>query len=29
VYDNEERFLGAGEINDDGLVAPKRLMLTE
>ena len=29
VYDNEERFLGAGEINDDGLVAPKRLMLAE
>ena len=29
VYDNEERFLGAGEINDDGLVAPKRLMLAD
>jgi len=29
VYDHEERFLGAGEINHDGLVAPKRLMLAE
>jgi tRNA pseudouridine55 synthase len=29
VYDNEERFLGAGEINSDGMVAPKRLMLAE
>ena len=27
VYDNEERFLGAGEINSDGMVAPKRLMI--
>jgi tRNA pseudouridine55 synthase len=27
VYDNEDRFLGAGEINSDGMVAPKRLMI--
>jgi tRNA pseudouridine55 synthase len=29
LYDHEERFLGAGEINHDGLVAPKRLMLAD
>ncbi|MDH5392207.1 MAG: tRNA pseudouridine(55) synthase TruB [Gammaproteobacteria bacterium] len=28
LYD-EKRFLGIGEINDDGLVAPKRLMNTQ
>ena len=29
IYDNEEQFLGAGEINHDGMVAPKRLMLAD
>lgn len=29
IYDNLDRFLGAGQINHDGLVAPKRMMLSE
>lgn len=26
LYDMDEQFIGVGEVNDDGLVAPKRLM---
>lgn len=29
IYDNNDRFLGAGQINSDGLVAPKRMMLAD
>lgn len=29
IYDNNDRFLGAGEITSDGLVAPKRMMLAD
>jgi tRNA pseudouridine55 synthase len=29
IYDNHDRFLGAGQINHDGLVAPKRMMLSD
>lgn len=28
IYDNEERFLGAGVIDENGMVAPRRMMLT-
>ena len=28
IYDNEDRFIGAGIIDENGMVAPRRLMLT-
>ena len=28
IYDNEDRFIGAGVIDENGMVAPRRLMLT-
>jgi hypothetical protein len=29
LYDEQQRFLGVGEVNADGYVAPKRLLRSE